>query len=133
LNWLETEFRKATSDQPALIFVHHPPFRTGIAPMDACGILDGLTEFRELIKTYAENIAGILCGHVHRVIHSSISGVPVLLAPSSAHQITLDLLETAPLTFTLEPPKIALHNWQSEYGLVSHYAYVDDFAGPFLF
>jgi len=133
LDWLEGEFKKSTPQRPALVFMHHPPFRTGIAPMDACGILDGLPAFRDLVDGHAQSIAGILCGHVHRVIHASLSGVPVLLAPSSAHQITLDLLADAPLTFSLEPPKIVLHDWQTDTGLVSHYAYVDEFPGPFPF
>ncbi|MDF1749580.1 MAG: phosphodiesterase [Alphaproteobacteria bacterium] len=133
LDWLAGELGQATPEHPALIFMHHPPFRTGIAPMDACGVLDGLPAFRDLISANADRISGILCGHVHRVIHAAIGGVPVLLAPSSAHQITLDLKETAPLTFTLEPPKIALHDWRPETGLVTHYAYVDTFPGPYPF
>lgn len=133
LAWLADELNKTTADRPALIFMHHPPFRTGIAPMDACGILDGLPAFRDLIVAHADRIAGVLCGHVHRVIHASIGGVPILLAPSSAHQITLDLQEAAPLSFTMEPPKIVLHDWRPETGLVSHYAYVDEFPGPYPF
>ncbi|WP_417794258.1 phosphodiesterase [Terasakiella pusilla] len=133
LAWLQDTLQHATPERPALIFMHHPPFKTGIAPMDACGILDGLAEFQQLIKDHSDRIAGILCGHVHRVIHSSIAGVPVLLAPSSAHQITLDLQNDAPLTFTLEPPKIALHQWEEGSSLVSHILYVDDFLGPYSF
>ena len=133
LTWLADELGQATADRPALIFMHHPPFRTGIAPMDACGILDGLPAFRDLVTDHTDRIAAILCGHVHRVIHAAIGGVPVLLAPSSAHQITLDLEEAAPLTFTLEPPKIALHDWRPETGLVTHYSYVENFPGPYPF
>lgn len=133
LAWLEAELLQASPARPALIFMHHPPFRTGIAPMDACGILDGLPAFRSLVAAHAKSIAGILCGHVHRVIHAAIEGVPVLLAPSSAHQITLDLQAEAPLTFSLEPPKIVLHDWKADTGLVTHYAYVDEFPGPYPF
>lgn len=133
LAWLEQEMQKATPERPALIFMHHPPFQTGIAPMDACGIFEGLSAFRDLVAAYSDRIAGIICGHVHRVIHSTIAGVPVLLAPSSAHQITLDLRKEAPLSFTMEPAKIALHSWRGDNGLVSHYAYVDEFAGPYPF
>ncbi|NVJ90217.1 MAG: phosphodiesterase [Methylocystaceae bacterium] len=133
LKWLKEVLKKATPERPALIFMHHPPFKTGIAAMDACGILEGLTEFRHLISDHSDRVAGILCGHVHRVIHSSIAGVPVLLAPSSAHQITLDLHNDAPLSFTLEPSKIALHQWEENGGLVSHILYVDDFLGPYSF
>jgi Icc protein len=133
LAWLEAELAQASAERPALIFMHHPPFRTGIAPMDACGLLEGLAPFRTLITAHAQCIAGILCGHVHRVIHASIGGVPVLLAPSSAHQITLDMRDEAPLGFCLEPPKIALHDWRPETGLVSNYVYIDEFPGPYPF
>lgn len=133
LAWLAAQLDQADAARPALIFMHHPPFRTGIAPMDACGLLQGLDEFRALITAKAGRIAGILCGHVHRVIHAAIGGVPVLLAPSSAHQITLDLREAAPLGFCLEPAKIVLHDWRPETGLVSNYVYIDDFPGPYPF
>ncbi len=133
LVWLAGQLAGATPAQPALIYMHHPPFRTGIAPMDACGLLQGLEDFRALVTRHADRIAGILCGHVHRVIHAAIGGVPVLLAPSSAHQISLDLRSEAPLGFCLEPAKIALHDWRPEIGLVSNYVYIDDFPGPYPF
>ncbi|NVK20335.1 MAG: phosphodiesterase [Methylocystaceae bacterium] len=133
LEWLKDVLQKATPSRPALIFMHHPPFTTGIAPMDACGILQGLPAFRQLIEDHSNSIAGVLCGHVHRMINSSIYGVPVLLAPSSAHQITFDIDPDASLTFTLEPSKIALHSWTEDNALVSHLIYVDDFPGPYAF
>jgi hypothetical protein len=53
-------------------------------------------------------------------------------APSTAHQVALDL-EEEPLAFTMEPPACHLHVWSAETGLVSHTSYIGDFDGPYLF
>src|SRR5262249_30176490 len=63
--WLETELA-ADQDRPALIAMHHPPIRTGIAAMDAIGMRrDDVVVLEELLPR-APNIRSLLAGHVHR-------------------------------------------------------------------
>jgi hypothetical protein len=73
----------------------------------------------------------IVCGHAHRAIIASISGVPILLAPSSSFPFELDLGATPKLNFVGEPQQFLLHSWNADAGFVSHVAFVDEFPGPF--
>jgi len=54
------------------------------------------------------------------------------VAPSTAHQVALNLSANAPSAFKLEPPGFQLHVWRSGH-MVSHTAVVGDFAGPYPF
>jgi 3',5'-cyclic AMP phosphodiesterase CpdA len=79
------------------------------------------------------NIERILCGHVHRPIQVRWAGTLVSVAPSTAHQATLDLTPGAPLMFSMDPPAIALHQWLPGSGLVTHLSYVGEYDGPYPF
>jgi len=55
------------------------------------------------------------------------------IAPSTAHQATLDLHPQAPLSMMMEPPGIpgiALHLWRAGIGLVTHVSYIGTYEGP---
>ena len=117
---------------PALLLMHHPPFATGIAAMDACGLLQGGAMLATLIARHGA-VVGVLCGHIHRSIQSVLGGAPVHVAASVAHQITLALSPGAKLNYCLEPGCISLHRWQPGAALVSHTSYVTPFPGPYRF
>ena len=51
-------------------------------------------------------------------------------APSTAHQIRLNLVADAPISFMFEPPGYQLHLWQQDSGLVTHTAVLDQWPGP---
>ena len=71
----------------------------------------------------------ILCGHLHRAIDRRFAGTVAGTAPSTAHQIRLDLAPEARLSFVFEPPGYQLHLWRDG-GLVSHTAVFGDWPGP---
>jgi hypothetical protein len=52
------------------------------------------------------------------------------IAPSTAHQATLDLRPGAELSMTMDPPGLALHQWLPGTGLVTHVSYIGDYEGP---
>ena len=81
---------------------------------------------------HASQIERIVAGHLHRPIQSRVGGILASTAPSTAHQVALDL-EERPLSFTMEPPACQLHVWSAETGLVSHMSYIGDYDGPYLF
>lgn len=115
------------SDRPTIIAMHHPPFLTGIAHMDAirCFEVDGLAQ----LLTRHRNVQRILCGHLHRHISTTWQGVTAMTVPATAHQVALDLgEEPSPAAFTLEPPTVALHRWSETAGLVSHVVAIGDYA-----
>lgn len=129
LAWLEGELGRQP-EKPALVFMHHPPFRTGMTVMDGIGLNKGREEFVAIVKKHPQ-IAGIVCGHAHRAINATIAGVPVRLAPSAAYPFALDLRANGGLHFVQEPPQIALHLWDAERGLTSHLSFIENFPGPF--
>jgi len=128
LRWL-TEKLSEAPQRPTLIMMHHPPFKTGIAALDAEGF-DGGAAFGETIAPF-RNIEAIVCGHVHRAMQTRFYGTLVSTCPGSAHQIALDFSPTAPLAFTHETPGFQLHTWQPGQGLVTHTVCVGNFPGPF--
>lgn len=107
LTWLENELEHAGSE-PIVIVMHHPPFRTGIPAMDAIGLISGGDELARLLEGRA-NIAGILCGHVHRAISGLFAGIPAIVAPSASHQFALDFERTDRFTVVQEPAQFVLH------------------------
>jgi len=124
LDWLTAQL-DAKPDTPTLLFLHHPPFRTGIWWMDAIG-LKGADALEEMVRAHS-NIAGVICGHIHRPIVRAWGGTVASVAPSTAHQMHLDLDGDAFLKSTKEPPAFALHRWSEDTGLVTHTVYVEDY------
>ena len=130
LNFLDRAL-SAGPKKPTLVVLHHPPFLTGIAHMDDVSLRNP-DALEALIRRHPQ-VERILCGHAHRPIIARFGGTLVQVAPSVAHQVTLDLRPDGPATFNLEPPAFLLHHWRPEGRLVSHQAYVGTFAGPYPF
>jgi len=122
LAWLETQL-DALAGQRVLIFMHHPPIRTGFQDMDRMGLLHGGPELEVLIARHGQ-VQAVLCGHMHRAIQGSIGGAPVRVAPSASHQIAFDLRPSEPYRLTAEPPQYMMHLWAGE-TLVSHSVFVE--------
>jgi 3',5'-cyclic-AMP phosphodiesterase len=130
LAWLDRVLAERRS-QPTAIIMHHPPFRTGIAHMDAMG-LDNAPAFAAIIARHPQ-VDRVLCGHLHRPIQSLIAGRAMAsIAPSTAHQVVLDLRADSPAAFALEPPGYQLHCW-ADGVVVTHTAALGTFPGPYPF
>ena len=129
LAWLDA--RLSESDMPTLIAMHHPPATTGIRHMDGIGLTD-TADFAEVIARHS-HVERVMCGHVHRTIITSVAGTVMTLAPSTAHQVKLDLTDGDDGEFIMEPPAFFLHTHDAGAGVVSHLAYVEAHPGPFPF
>jgi 3',5'-cyclic-AMP phosphodiesterase len=123
LRWLDATLAVAP-DRPTLVLMHHPPFRTGITYMDGYG-LQNSAALAEIVVRHPQ-IERIACGHLHRAIDRRFAGTVAGTAPSTAHQIQLDLRPGARLHFRFEPPGYQLHLWRPETGLVTHTAVFGD-------
>ena len=130
LAWLEARLAE-DSARPTVIFMHHPPFLTGLANMDMQNCKGGEALGR-LIERHPQVIR-LLCGHVHRSIHLPWHGITASIAPSPSHSVAFDLSEDAPHDFLLEPPACALHYWRPDTGLISHLTFIEDCEGPYPF
>ena len=130
LRWVD-RILSGAPERPTLMLMHHPPFLTGIRRMDQAR-LSGSAAFAEVIRGYPQ-VERILCGHLHRPIESRFAGTIAGTAPSTAHQIVLDLRPEARLSFAFEPPGYQLHYWREGIGLVTHTAAIGDWPGPYFY
>ena len=107
LAWLERTLAAAPR-QPTIVAMHHPPFATGIAEMDAIGLRQGADALDALLRRHPQ-VERLVCGHLHRSIQCRFAGTLAMTVPSTAHQITFDLRPQAPLAWRFEPPGFAVH------------------------
>lgn len=99
----------ATSDAPTIIALHHPPFPCGVTwlePKEA-----DWAELLARILGDAPQVIRLISGHVHRAIHTIWHGVPASTAPSTAHQVFLDLTPQSEPRLSHEAPGFQLHRW----------------------
>lgn len=92
---------------PTFIFMHHPPFRTGMAEFDKYGF-DGLDAFRALVEA-SPQIERIVCGHIHRTLTTRLGRALVSVCPSTTYAFALTLDEGARLGPQSDPPGFHLH------------------------
>lgn len=128
LTWLSARLAEQ-SERPTLIFMHHPPFATGIARMDLWG-LENAGALGAVIARHGQ-VERIVCGHLHRPISTRWHGTVVSTCPSTAHQFALDVSGNPDrLDVIMEPPACQLHLWRPEAGLVTHTSYIGDYGEP---
>ena len=117
LNWLAQTLGEKP-DMPTLIFMHHPPFLTGIKPMDDMGLKEA-DKFGEVVARHPQ-IQRIFCGHVHRNISSDFYGVQTEICASTSHKLLLNLTGSNRLGTVDEAADILLHFWTPDKRVVSH-------------
>jgi Icc protein len=127
LAWLDATLGARLS-QPTLVLMHHPPFATGISYMDKYWMADA--EALAKIVARHSQVERILCGHLHRAIDRRFAGTVAGTVPSTAHQLRLNLVPEAQISFIFEPPGYQLHLWDENSGLVTHTAVLGDWPGP---
>lgn len=120
LAWLDDTLA-AAPERPTLVAVHHPPFDTGIDHMDAMRLADGAALGAVLARH--GQVERVLAGHVHRPISRRFAGTVAMTAPSSAHQVALQLAPGAPSRWTFDPPALLLHRVDPDGAVVTHQAY----------
>jgi Icc protein len=130
LQWLDTVLASAPG-RPALLFLHHPPFQTGIWHMDRqhlrnAGVL------APIIRRYPR-VQLIATGHVHRATLTMFGGVAATICPAPNHAVDLDLQELREPSFKVETPAFHLHSWFPGPGfghVVTHQVPIGEFDGP---
>jgi 3',5'-cyclic-AMP phosphodiesterase len=111
-------------ERPTVIFMHHPPFRTGMQAMDAMG-LEGAERLERAVAPY-DNVERIVCGHLHRPIVTIAS-----TCPATAHQLALDLASPGRVSTVMGAPACQLHVWLGPgEGLVTHTSYIGVESAP---
>ena len=133
LVWLDATLG-ADATRPALVFLHHPPFVTGITHMDVQNLRNA--DALAAVLRRHKRARMVAAGHVHRAVTTLFAGVPATICPAPNHAVDLDLAEQRPPSFKVEPPAFHLHAWFAggEFGhVVTHFVPVGDFEGPHRF
>ena len=128
--WLQSTLAEQPS-RPTIVMMHHPPFESGIAYIDAYRCRRG-HRVAEIVGRHP-NVELILCGHIHRVMQLRFGGTMLMTAPSTTTAIALRLAPEAEPASFVEPPAMLLHHWKQDRGLVSHLVPIGSFPGPFPF
>jgi 3',5'-cyclic AMP phosphodiesterase CpdA len=130
LQWLDATLVSST-DRPALLFLHHPPFQTGIWHMDRQNLLNA-ADLAPIVRRHPR-VQLIATGHVHRATLAMFAGVPTTICPAPNHAVDLDLEHLREPSFKVEPPAFHLHNWFPGEGfgsVVTHQIPIGNFDGP---
>ncbi|HVR92182.1 MAG TPA: phosphodiesterase [Novosphingobium sp.] len=123
-DWLANQLA-AHPATPTLIAMHHPPFESGIAWLDGDAREPWMARFVTAIAGHNQ-VVGIISGHLHRTIATGLGGMPLVVAPSTAPAVALDLTPIDPATpdgrvmITTEEAGYALHRWDGT-RLISHF------------
>jgi 3',5'-cyclic-AMP phosphodiesterase len=125
--WLDATLA-AAPDRPTVVVMHHPPFPSGIEWMDRAGHPG--PAFGQVLSRHPQ-VGRVLCGHLHRPIQTGLGTAVVSVAPSTIHQVALDLRPTSSPRLALDPAGYQLHRWQ--HGLwISHTRYLGTGQEPFV-
>ncbi len=85
LDWLAARLDEHT-DARTLMFMHHPPFITGLRFLDLP--FPGAERLEALVRAHPQ-VELIVCGHFHRAIARRWAGTAALVAPSTVYQMNL--------------------------------------------
>ncbi|WP_078118793.1 phosphodiesterase [Thiosocius teredinicola] len=105
--WLREQLN-AYPDQDAFLFMHHPPFKVGIAAMDNIGIRqDDADALGALLDEY-DNVRHLFFGHLHRPLSGSWKGIGFSTLRATNHQVWLDFRSGDIIAGSHEPPAYAI-------------------------
>ena len=133
LAWLDTALAQSAT-RPALLFLHHPPFVTGIEHMDVQNLRHA--DALGAVLQRSPRVRLIAAGHVHRATLTAFAGIPATICPAPNHAVALDLGGRLPPSFKIEPPAFHLHVWFPGDGfgsVVTHVVPIGEFDGPYPF
>ncbi|PIW30561.1 MAG: phosphodiesterase [Rhodospirillales bacterium CG15_BIG_FIL_POST_REV_8_21_14_020_66_15] len=120
--WLADTLATA-GDRPLFLFMHHPPFDTGLPYMDRIG-LQHKDEFRAVVEPHRQRIRHLFFGHVHRPISGSWLGIPYSTLRGLNHQVWFDL-EARHLIGSFEPPAYCVVLVEEDRILVHYHDFMD--------
>ena len=126
LRWLEERLAEAPA-RPTVLFLHHPPFPTGLPVFDQRGV-EGAEAFGAMVARYP-NVERVVAGHIHCAIQRRFFGTLAMTCPSTAYQLLLDLQRVERLAVVMAPPACLLHVWHETTGFVTYTSVIGEY-GP---
>lgn len=132
LSWLEAVL-SASDQRPALLFLHHAPFRTGIGEADR-QTLRNAAEFALLVERHPW-VRLVASGHAHRAAVTAFAGTVATICPAP-NATTLDFGNPREPSLGAGPAAFHLHAWLDgpSFGdLVTHQIAIGRSDGPYPF
>lgn len=123
LHWLADRLAEQP-DRPTLIFMHHPPFASGIAFLDTPPF-EGAEAMARLIGAHRQ-VRQLVCGHIHRALHVNWAGTCAAVAPSTVYQMALAFDPDRSFGPSGDPPAISLYRWRDGLGPVGYISLIPD-------
>jgi len=131
LAWLDSALA-ASATRPALLFLHHPPFDTGIVYTDAIRLRNA-DALAALLKRHPRTLL-VAAGHVHRAAQTVFAGISATICPAGEQAVLLEFAPRWPEVYKIEPPALHLHAWLPGEGfgsVVTHVVPIGEFPGPY--
>lgn len=122
----------ACADVPTVLAMHHPPVTSFLDYMDNIGLLEGSDGLEAIVRCHPQ-VVRVACGHLHRCVQAHWAGTVLQTAPSTAHQVWMDLAPGRGDGFGLDPPGFLVHAWLPGQALVTHLGFVELAEGPWPF
>jgi len=116
LAWIAARLAEAPT-QPTVIFMHHPPFLTGLKGFDQIGLINA-DAFGAIIARHPQ-VERILTGHIHTIMTQRFCGTLAISCAATAYQMLPDFHHPERLAVTMQPPTCLLHVWRTETGVVT--------------
>lgn len=127
LAWLDARLAEQPG-KPTLVFMHHPPFKSGIHVLDALD-LEGAEALGAVIARHPQ-VERIVAGHIHCEMQARFGGTLAMTASSTGLQIKIDLGAPDRAWATPHRPTCLVHSWSANHGLRTHASAIGE-AGPF--
>ncbi len=119
LAWLDATLASASGS--VVVAMHHPPFVTGLAAMDAAGF-HGVDELAEVLGSH--DVDEVWCGHLHRPSMGWVDRIPAVVCPPTVQMVRFALgPASANLALQNGPAGYLLH-CHVDGGWVTHTRYI---------
>lgn len=124
LAWVDARLQEAPH-RPTAIFMHHPPFKTGMPYPDRLWCENG-PAFGEIVARHPQ-IEAVICGHVHRDVVVGWQGTTAYITTSACFSYNLEFHPVDDLDPLFEPAACRLFVWQPDTGLISHLSFIGQY------
>lgn len=124
LAWLHERLMEQP-ERPTFIFMHHPPFQTGLKVLDDMG-LDNAEAFWSIIAQHPQ-IERIVAGHVHSAMLRRVHKTIAMTCPSTTEIMLPDFHQPQRFGIVTQSPACLLHVWSEGGGLVTHTSIIGEY------
>lgn len=126
LQWLEARLEEAPT-RPTVVFMHHPPVRTGLDVTDHIRLMDG--ENLEALLARHSQVERLVAGHLHMAITRRFANTVLMTCPATNHTLLPDIALPEQLVVQMQPPACLLHVWEEHTGFTSYTSLIGEY-GP---